>query len=670
MDKRQCQNCGAYYDAEKGGCPYCGPNGHNRTVFIPRGESTAPTRQYNAYNNDNNGPVYNQQPSYNTQRPVTYAPQKPSSKKGLKGFLITLLIMAIIAGGILCYIKFGPKPNIYVGRESDTYLVNWKADKNVANYNVYIDGEYVGQTKQNQYEITTHLVDDAYYKIVIKAVDTIGDETEVYTLNYNYQALTKEDFARKPGYFIMGKQYDYVIDSVQEYEAFVWYNILYRNTTARCYSNTDQITRYNADSQTRSAINNYPEYDALNGASRFAVCEDKVIELVNFRYYLPKDFTKATADVSVGQDGYHFWNYVQNHDQYTKNTNFNQDYYTASDAGEDRHFEIDNQGRIEVVVNNTEQLFWAVQYGARPVFKDETSVAAICYNNAKTILKQINSDSLTDYQKIFNIYTYLCSRVTYDHVLLDYMSVKNDFSVNTFGHFNVFYMESILYDLDNQISVCDGIAKTFTLLCRIEGIAASKINGIANIGAGSSGAHAWNRVKLDNNWYIVDCTWGVASYIDTSTYYEAFTYAYFLVSEEEIEDTHRAEYQINSENTISYNFYQNHTVSTNTGSGNLTIDLYIENDADLTNLLKYMYYSNENFLNVKFDHDFLDSMCPDGSYDGYNYFENDQWVADQSAVSAYIKDPINIGIYTYQIASWLDYDMCFLIIGMGSNGSL
>ena len=208
MDKRQCQNCGAYYDAEKGGCPYCGPSGHKTTVFIPRGESTAPNGQYNTYNNGNGGPVQNPQPSYNTQRPVTYAPQKPSSKKGLKGFLIALLIIAIIAGGVLCYIKFGPKPDIYVGRESDTYLVNWKGDKNITNYNVYIDGEYVGQTKQNKYEITTHLVDDAYYKIVIKAVNDIGDETEVYTLNYNYQALTKEDFARKPGYFIMGKQYD------------------------------------------------------------------------------------------------------------------------------------------------------------------------------------------------------------------------------------------------------------------------------------------------------------------------------------------------------------------------------------------------------------------------------------------------------------------------------
>jgi hypothetical protein len=250
------------------------------------------------------------------------------------------------------------------------------------------------------------------------------------------------------------------------------------------------------------------------------------------------------------------------------------------------------------------------------------------------------------------------------------MSVKNDYTVNSFGHFNVFDLESILYDLDNQVSVCDGIAKTFTLLCRIEGITASKINGTANIGNGSSGAHAWNRIKLDDNWYIVDSTWGVASYIDGSSYYEAFTYAYFLVSEEEIAVTHEAEYQISNENTISYNFYKNHTVSTNTSSGPLTIDLYIENSSDLNNLLKYMYYSGENFLNVKFKQSFVDSMCSDGSYDGKNHGFYDAWEADQNSVGANIKKSITIGTHSYQIASWLDYGMCFLIIGMGSNGSL
>ncbi len=647
MERRRCRFCDSeFLDTGSGRCPYCGATNHQ--------EEQQPSTQ------NNRAPFVD-----NPYNQVLKVDKGSKAKSKVLGVISSFIIVAI---AILCAFVFvgkGSGRDAYVAATVTAHTVKWNSSAEATSYNVYLDGENVGNTVNTEYNISNYLIDDANYKVEVKAVDAGGQETLLHTLTYNYKASSKQDFARKPSFFINGQTYDYIISSAQEYEAFVWHNILYRKNNVRCYIDTDQITRYNVDSKTRSAINNYPEYDAVNGASVYATYSNNVATLTNFTYYLPTDFTKTTDSVTYTEDPT-MWNYVNNHDQYTKNHNFDVDYVEAADAGTERHFDIDQPGKQEVLVYNTEQLFMAVQYGARPIFDNTTSVAYQCYANAKQILSEINSDSLTDYQKALNIYIYLCTNVTYDHVLLDYMSYVNNFTVNKFGKFNVFYIESILYDLENQISVCDGIAKTFTLLCQIEGINASKINGSANLGNGSSGLHAWNRVCLNDNWYIVDCTWGVASYAEDTnkdgsadTCYEAFTYTYFLVSEAEIANTHDADYQIDSSATISYNFYKNHTVSVNAGGSTLTIDLYIENDSDFVNLKKYMYYSGKNFINVKFSEAYLRTMCT-------------SWLVDDALeIKNYLSQATTVDGRTYYITGYMNYGLnSFLLIGSSSYSGL
>lgn len=51
-------------------------------------------------------------------------------------------------------------------------------------------------------------------------------------------------------------------------------------------------------------------------------------------------------------------------------------------------------------------------------------------------------------------------------------------------------------------AVCEGYAKLFQYLCYCTGINATQISGVAN-----GGAHMWNAVKLDGEWYQMDVTW-------------------------------------------------------------------------------------------------------------------------------------------------------------------
>lgn len=593
-----------------------------------------------------------------------------SQKSVLKRVIIFILIAGIIAAGVFCYIKFKPKGDIYVDLSGSTYTLNWETAENAQSYQVYLDNELIATTndKENSLDVTKYLIDDGNYNFVIKYTDIDQTEKELYTYKYNYRAYVANDFKRK-SFFMNGNIYDYYIESPDEYEIFVWYNILYRNNNIRCYIATNEINITNLNALTRQAIYDYPEYDAVSYASSYAKLSGKIATLTNFKYYLPKDFTLSTATVTA-TDNYQLYKYVQHHEQYTKETNFNVEYERASDYGETRNLPIDQRER-EVLVYNTEQLFMVVQYGAKPKFADENSVAATVYKNARQVLAEINSDSLTDYQKALNIYRYLCMNVTYDHVLLDYMEAVNDYTVTSFGMFDVFYLEGVLYDLDNQVAVCDGIAKSFSLLCQMEGITATKINGEAGTGT-SKGLHAWNRIELDGEWYLADCTWGVASYAvqESLDYkmYEAFTHSYFLVSEDEISDTHTPTYQVSNEQTTSYDFYRNTTISTKASeiktsfnirvgsknvsvstddNGNISLSLYIDSDEDLAKLKLYMRFEGRKAIDVKFDESYLYSISP---------------TLDANEITNYLKSYNYVDGYT--ITGWMNYSLnVFLIMG-------
>ena len=58
-------------------------------------------------------------------------------------------------------------------------------------------------------------------------------------------------------------------------------------------------------------------------------------------------------------------------------------------------------------------------------------------------------------------------------------------------------------------AVCDGKSKAFLMMCRIEGIECVRDRGDAYDG---SVGHAWNYIKIDGKWYLVDSTHGDAAH--------------------------------------------------------------------------------------------------------------------------------------------------------------
>ena len=456
---------------------------------------------------------------------------------------------------------------------------------------------------------------DGNYNIVFVALDKDGNEIEEANdeFIYDYHAYYKDDFIRRNNFFINGAWYDYIIDSREELKNLVWHTILYRENDVTFYVNTNEINQNNINKLVIDAINDYPEYDGLEEKNTYASMIKKLGKLENFSYYLDKDFTRNFYSLQQ-RDGYAY-DYAIDF-LHKKDVNFNAEYIAKAESSE-RNFAIDSLNN-EVEVENTEQLFMVVQYGAKPKFSNESSVAKTVYENAKNELKKINnSDTLSDYEKALNIYRYICNNVTYDYVTYRFMEYKNDFLISSFGNYNCFYLEGVFLDLNNQYAVCDGLAKAYALLCNIEGISCVKVNGeITNLGN-----HAWNKVCLENSqeetdWYYVDTTWGVATYSKEveegnetkKEYFEFLTHAYFLTSNESNKIIH-FESGV-TDQAIDFEYYKNNSYAFIDKFDVAYIgDFYITNNDELSEIFKYVLYQleeNDNYvLEIKVDKNYI-----------------------------------------------------------------
>lgn len=223
-----------------------------------------------------------------------------------------------------------------------------------------------------------------------------------------------------------------------------------------------------------------------------------------------------------------------------------------------RNFYIDGV-KETMSVSTSNMLYKAVAWGYQPVFMgSQAENLKQIYNNAKDALSYIVSDEMSEYEKVHAIYDYIIYNVRYDH---DCANAQDKYNTNNallteeekrelqnlnlnekMKHYG-YYLEGIFlnkfYKKDMH-AVCDGKSKAFVLMCGIEGITAVRISGKASSDGKNFGGHAWNKVLLDLNgtgdkeWYFVDTTWGDVG--DDSK--EFLSHAYFLLSDDEVKNTH------------------------------------------------------------------------------------------------------------------------------------
>lgn len=161
---------------------------------------------------------------------------------------------------------------------------------------------------------------------------------------------------------------------------------------------------------------------------------------------------------------------------------------------------------------------YSVEIGARegenylnPEFKNEEDVnnAIAKVRNHRYMIKS-EAGQGTDESKIRAVHDYLIKKLEYDS------SVSHDNIYNIYGA------------LINELTVCEGYARTFKYIMddmRIECIIAC---GTAINSAGNMENHAWNYVKLDGRWYAIDVTWDDPVIIGNGYIGNDVKYRYYL----------------------------------------------------------------------------------------------------------------------------------------------
>jgi transglutaminase/protease-like cytokinesis protein 3 len=139
----------------------------------------------------------------------------------------------------------------------------------------------------------------------------------------------------------------------------------------------------------------------------------------------------------------------------------------------------------------------------------------------KEVLKSLNLNNMTEYEKILAIHDYIVENVSYD----------------------LTYKYETAYDaLIKKKSVCLGYALLAEGLYNMAGIPCVVITGTA-FNIWGSGYHAWNIVKFNGKWYNIDLTWDDPVSTDGKQHTD---YSYFLKNDKTFNNDHRRDSYYNT----------------------------------------------------------------------------------------------------------------------------
>lgn len=114
------------------------------------------------------------------------------------------------------------------------------------------------------------------------------------------------------------------------------------------------------------------------------------------------------------------------------------------------------------------------------------------YARCVELLDELITEGMSDYEKEWAVYQWLCENVEYDW---RHYEIPNSAPRDSYRPYGA---------LVNGTAVCLGYATAFQLLMELAGVECITVVGAA---FGSREDHAWNMVKLDGEWYCVDATW-------------------------------------------------------------------------------------------------------------------------------------------------------------------
>ncbi len=373
-------------------------------------------------------------------------------------------------------------------------------------------------------------------------VKSLGDGDMILDSEYSEACtFTQISYAAKTYLETTVLDFDLYLTSEEEYIDVMEYYILSRNKTARtprvnfsCYVAFGLDTQSEAENLFENAF----EWAATSGSY------DNIQVDLNSNVLTTK-FSVSTINRPTRQSftGSNYYSYAEELHAITPHINYDETKYRSAD----HVFPIDLKER-SVSVSYTDELYFAVENNTRPV-PTSGSAAQTVYEKAREALRMIVTDDMSDVEKAHAIYDWIMWKVTYD--------TPATIVSHNGEAYSAYYLEGVFGDGITSIkdvstgksvkyapyAVCDGLSKAYTLMCNIEGIPCVRVAGVAGDSLSNSGGHAWNKVFVNNAWYLVDITWGDAQgYIDGADY-ELSLHNWLFLTDAQADPTHFEPYE-------------------------------------------------------------------------------------------------------------------------------
>ncbi|MFA7280526.1 MAG: transglutaminase domain-containing protein [Sterolibacterium sp.] len=168
--------------------------------------------------------------------------------------------------------------------------------------------------------------------------------------------------------------------------------------------------------------------------------------------------------------------------------------------------------------------------GSPELERHALAAPAVAESSVPALAAYLVSNAKTEVDKAWVIFRWVADRVSYD--IDAYLA----------GHVRdpEVTAEQVLA---KRSSVCDGYALLFRELARHAGLEVVKLSGYAKAygvppnSVFDSENHAWNLVKINGVWRIVDPTWG-AGYVNDDKYKKKLDPLYFFAEPQQIKFTH------------------------------------------------------------------------------------------------------------------------------------
>lgn len=169
------------------------------------------------------------------------------------------------------------------------------------------------------------------------------------------------------------------------------------------------------------------------------------------------------------------------------------------------------------------------------------------YASAESLAAQIEKDFSSEIDKVRAIYKWLTLNINYDIETYYNGQSRVNFSYSNQEDLNrkltAINMHTINQTLRTNKAICEGYAQTFRKVSELVGIPSLFISGYSKSTIGDidnipqQEDHAWNGVKINGKWYLLDATWG-AGHTQDNEWVQKFDDYYFLTEPEEFAFTH------------------------------------------------------------------------------------------------------------------------------------